>query len=86
MVCLELTPLGASPFRPLFRLYFHRLLPLMGRLIAGDASAYTYLPRSVERFLTMEGLTRLFADVGLKEGGHQALALGTVAIHWGVKG
>ncbi|HQW87591.1 MAG TPA: class I SAM-dependent methyltransferase, partial [Flavobacteriales bacterium] len=34
----------------LFRLYFHRVMPVVGRWVSGDASAYTYLPRSVDAF------------------------------------
>lgn len=34
----------------LFRLYFHRVMPVVGRWVSGDASAYSYLPRSVEAF------------------------------------
>ena len=32
----------------LFRLYFHRVMPVVGRWVSGDASAYSYLPRSVD--------------------------------------
>jgi demethylmenaquinone methyltransferase/2-methoxy-6-polyprenyl-1,4-benzoquinol methylase len=35
-----------------FRAYFHHVLPRIGRLVSGDAEAYTYLPRSVGRFVT----------------------------------
>jgi demethylmenaquinone methyltransferase/2-methoxy-6-polyprenyl-1,4-benzoquinol methylase len=34
----------------LYNLYFKGVLPLLGRLISRDASAYTYLPESVARF------------------------------------
>lgn len=33
-----------------YRLYFGRVLPLVGRVVSGDASAYTYLPASVAVF------------------------------------
>ena len=35
-----------------FRVYFHHVLPRVGRWVSGDAEAYTYLPRSVGRFVT----------------------------------
>jgi demethylmenaquinone methyltransferase/2-methoxy-6-polyprenyl-1,4-benzoquinol methylase len=82
---LELTPLDAGFRSRLFRLYFHRLVPLMGQLIAGDRSAYTYLPRSVDYFLEADRLSDLFRQVGLVDVGYQMLAFGTVAIHYGVK-
>lgn len=37
-------------FGPLYRLYFHRVLPRLGHLISRDGGAYTYLPRSVDAF------------------------------------
>lgn len=43
------TPRGRC-FGPLYRFYFHRILPLVGRLISKDDSAYTYLPESVDHF------------------------------------
>src|ERR1043165_4020152 len=36
--------------RPLFNLYFRRLLPWMGVFISGSRSAYPYLPASVQKF------------------------------------
>lgn len=85
VVILEIIPLRqGSPLRPLFRPYFHWLVPLAGQLIAGDRTAYTYLPRSVDRFLTREGVRELFNAVGLQDINSRLLAFGTVAIHWGV--
>lgn len=43
------TPRGRC-FGLLYRFYFHRILPLVGRLISKDDSAYTYLPESVDHF------------------------------------
>ena len=82
---LELTPLSAGIKSRFFRLYFHRLVPLMGQLIAGDRSAYTYLPQSVDYFLEASRLSDLFRRVGLVDVGHVALGFGTVALHYGTK-
>lgn len=82
---LELTPLSEGIKSGLFRLYFHRLVPLLGLLIARDKSAYTYLPQSVDRFLEADNLARLFQDLGLSGVGYQKLGFGTVALHWGTK-
>lgn len=85
LVSLEITPLAPTPWRPLFRFYFHRVVPLMGRLVAGDGAAYTYLPQSVDRFPRAEALAGLLREAGLAEVGWRLLGLGTVALHWGVK-
>ena len=84
---LELSPMPAGIksrlFRGFFRLYFHRLVPLMGQLIAGNGSAYTYLPQSVDYFLESERLAGLFQELGLVNVGYQRMGMGTVALHWG---
>ena len=53
------TPRGRC-FGPLYRFYFHRILPLVGRLISKDDSAYTYLPESVDNLLFL----RLMGQAG----------------------
>jgi len=68
----------------LFGLYFRRLVPALGALVAGDREAYTYLPESVERFTTPAELARLMEKVGLREVDHRRLGLGTIAVLSGV--
>ena len=80
---LELTPVPADWRFRLFRWYFHRLVPLMGKIVAGDRSAYTYLPESVDKFLQADRLAGLFRDLGLVEVGYRRLGFGTVTLHWG---
>ena len=85
VVSLESFSLSSGPLRPMFRLFFHHAAPLLGQLIAKDRAAYTYLPRSVEGFLGVEEMTRLFGEVGLENVTCRRLALGAVAVHWGTK-
>jgi len=82
---LELTPFNSGIKARLFRLYFHRLVPFMGQVIAGDRSAYAYLPQSVDHFLEADRLAGLFQEVGLTEVGYLKLGFGTVALHRGIK-
>lgn len=82
---LELTPMGTGIKAGLFRLYFHGVVPLVGQVVAGDRSAYTYLPQSVDYFLQADRLAALFSQVGLTEVGYRKLGFGTVAIHYGRK-
>ena len=62
---LELTPMPPGIRATLGRLYFHRFVPLMGQLVAGDRTAYTYLPSSVDYFLTADGLADVYRQAGL---------------------
>ena len=47
-----------------YRLYFTRVLPKIGGLVSGDASAYAYLPASVERFARPEQFGALMTAAG----------------------
>jgi demethylmenaquinone methyltransferase/2-methoxy-6-polyprenyl-1,4-benzoquinol methylase len=82
---LELTPVRSRLFGPVFRAYFRGLVPLVGGLVAGDRAAYTYLPDSVRAFPTADELADLMRQAGLVEVRYRLLALGTVALHLGVK-
>jgi demethylmenaquinone methyltransferase/2-methoxy-6-polyprenyl-1,4-benzoquinol methylase len=48
-----------------FRFYFHRISPLIGRLISRHMSAYRYLPQSVETFPPRERLEEIMRERGL---------------------
>lgn len=85
MTTLELTPMPSGLKTSLFRLYFHRMVPFIGQIVAGDRTAYTYLPQSVDYFLDADRLAGLFRQVGLVDVGYRKLGFGTVAIHYGTK-
>jgi len=85
VVCLELTLPRAPIFGQLFRLYFFRVVPLIGGLISGQRDAYRYLPESVAAFLSPPELARTMASAGLRDVQYRLAMLGTVAIHWGTK-
>ena len=82
---LELTPMPPGIRAALGRLYFHRFVPLMGQIVAGDRTAYTYLPSSVDYFLTAEGLAGVYRQAGLVNVGYRRLGLGGIALHYGEK-
>lgn len=50
MVILELATPDSPFLRPFYDLYARRVIPLLGRLLARNRQAYTYLPASIERF------------------------------------
>ena len=80
---LELTPMAPGIASSMGRFYFHRLVPLMGQIVAGDRTAYTYLPDSVDYFLTADGLVDVFRQAGLVDVGYRRLGFGGVALHFG---
>ncbi len=85
VLSLETMPVDKGMSRPLVRFHFRRIVPLLGALITFDRAAYTYLPQSVDRFLSPSRLADLFREVGLETVQHHSLALGAVHLHWGTK-
>ena len=77
--CLEITrPQGV--LEPFFRLWFDRLVPLVGKLLPGGA-AYTYLPASVRRFPGPRELAAGMSRAGFVDIRWRLLAGGIVALH-----
>ncbi|TEU13790.1 MAG: bifunctional demethylmenaquinone methyltransferase/2-methoxy-6-polyprenyl-1,4-benzoquinol methylase UbiE [Anaerolineales bacterium] len=86
VVNLEIARPTLPVFRQLFHIYFYRLVPLLGRFIAGQGEAYHYLPHSLTHFLSPEELKAVMERAGLSKVWYRRLMLGTVAVHVGVKG
>jgi demethylmenaquinone methyltransferase/2-methoxy-6-polyprenyl-1,4-benzoquinol methylase len=82
VVILEITTPERPPLSWFFRLWFDRLIPLLGRF-AGDSDAYTYLPSSVRRFPNARGLGAAMSAVGLVDVRWLLTAGGIIAIHAG---
>ena len=83
VMALEITQPTLPVWRQAFRLYFHRLVPAVGALVAGNRGAYTYLPRSVDRFVSPGQLARVMAEAGLADVRVARAGLGTLTIHVG---
>ena len=64
---LEFSRPRKAPFRQLFRFYFHRVMPSVGKAISRDSAAYTYLPRSVDAFPEGADFEALLQRAGLTE-------------------
>ena len=70
-------------FSALFRLYFTRLLPLVGGLVSGSRGAYEYLPDSVSRFPAQQELAGMMRAAGFAEVEFENLTGGIAALHTG---
>lgn len=78
-----------EPANPLmhfgYKLYTRSLVPLAGRWLSGDSSAYTYLPRSIAACPQRAGMTDIMQRAGFRHAGWQVLFPGAVAIYQAVK-
>jgi demethylmenaquinone methyltransferase/2-methoxy-6-polyprenyl-1,4-benzoquinol methylase len=81
VVSLDIVRPAVPVWDRLFGAYFHRVVPAIGALVAGDRVAYTYLPSSVAAFVTPRQLAGLMARAGLGEVRWRTLGLGTIALH-----
>jgi len=83
VVCLELARPVWPPFRAVYSVYFHRLLPAAARLVHHEKSNYAYLPASVAAFVDREALSDIMRRAGLEDIRVTDLTGGIVAIHTG---
>ena len=82
---LELTTPVKFPMRQLFRLYSHSVLPLYGRLISRDSSAYSYLTKTIEAFPQGEQMVGILRKAGFSEASFQRLTFGICTLYFATK-
>jgi demethylmenaquinone methyltransferase / 2-methoxy-6-polyprenyl-1,4-benzoquinol methylase len=85
VVCLDTTPPVKNFLYPFVRFYLRFGIPLLGRLIARDEEAYSYLTGSTMDFFSAEALAELFIRARFLDVGYEKFMLGTIGVHWGRK-
>jgi demethylmenaquinone methyltransferase/2-methoxy-6-polyprenyl-1,4-benzoquinol methylase len=75
----------APPLAPLYDLYSFKLMPLVGRLVAGDADSYRYLAESIRMHPDQATLKAMMKGAGFGHVDVHNLAGGIVALHVGIK-
>jgi demethylmenaquinone methyltransferase/2-methoxy-6-polyprenyl-1,4-benzoquinol methylase len=80
-MCLEFAPEAAPWLAPAYDLYSFRILPLIGRIVAGDRDAYAYLVESIRRFPSQSALCDLIEVAGLERARFRNLTGGVAALH-----
>jgi len=83
LVVLDFSMPERQPLRALYRLYFTRILPRIGRLVSKHSHAYTYLPESVLGFPEPAALAARMEMAGFREVGWRRLSGGIAALWWG---
>lgn len=85
VVILEFSKPRSFPFKQLYNFYFRYILPVIGRLVSKDQSAYTYLPESVNAFPDGDAFTKILQELGYKETECKTLTFGISSIYTGLK-
>lgn len=78
---LEFSRPQQAPFKQLFRFYFHRVMPLVGRLVSKDRAAYSYLPQSVDAFPQGAEFEHILRRCGLHEVRSRRLTFGVATLY-----
>jgi len=86
LVILEFTTPPNALVRGGYHLYFHRVLPVVGRIISGHPWAYKYLPESVKEFPGPQGLAEKMRGAGFATATWELVSFGIAAIHVGTVG
>ena len=85
MVSLDTTPPAKNMLYPFITAYLRYGIPVLGRMIASDEAAYSYLTGSTMGFYKADALAAAFTDAGFKEVEYKKFMCGTIAVHWGMK-
>lgn len=85
LIILEFSKPEKFPFKQVYNFYFFRALPLFGKLISKNASAYTYLPESVNSFPYGDSFTSLLKNIGYNHVSCEQLSFGIASIYKGKK-
>jgi demethylmenaquinone methyltransferase / 2-methoxy-6-polyprenyl-1,4-benzoquinol methylase len=83
--CLEFSTTEWPVFAEVYDAYSHRVLPQLGKAIAGDADSYRYLVESIRRFPPMKEFQAMIGAAGFKHTKVEPILGGLVAIHSGWK-
>ena len=85
LMCLEFSLPVSGGFRVLYDFYSFVLMPLAGRVLAGNRDAYRHLPESIRRFPPPGRIAALLEETGFSGVSYRRLTNGIAVIYGGVK-
>jgi demethylmenaquinone methyltransferase/2-methoxy-6-polyprenyl-1,4-benzoquinol methylase len=86
LVSLEMFPPAKGMFGTLYSLYFYRLVPWIGGILANDRKAYAYLSRSVQQFGPPDTIAERIHQAGFERVITRSFLRGAVCMHVAEKG
>ena len=82
---VELTTPVSFPMKQLFHIYSHTVLPVYGRLVSKDASAYSYLTKTIEAFPQGERMVDILKKAGFADAQFKRLTFGICTMYFATK-
>jgi demethylmenaquinone methyltransferase/2-methoxy-6-polyprenyl-1,4-benzoquinol methylase len=83
--CLEFSAVDLPGLERLYDLYSFRVIPRLGRIVAGDAEPYRYLVESIRRFPNAERFAEMLRAAGFERVTVRRFSGGIAALHCGWK-
>jgi demethylmenaquinone methyltransferase/2-methoxy-6-polyprenyl-1,4-benzoquinol methylase len=84
LLVLEFSKVAAPLAKP-YDWYSHKVLPLLGKLVANDANSYRYLAESIRMHPDQAELKAMMQSAGFGHVDVHNLAAGVVALHAGIR-
>ena len=81
----ELTTPVSFPMKQLFHIYSHTILPVYGKLISKDNSAYSYLTATIEAFPQGEKMMEILKKAGFSKVSFKRLTFGICTLYFAEK-
>ena len=85
IMILEFSKPSTPVFSHLYRFYFLKILPFIGKLVSKDVNAYTYLPASVMEFPDNEDFMYHLTKTGFLNVYQKRLTFGVASVYIGIK-
>ena len=82
---VELTTPVSFPMKQLFRIYSGTVLPIYGKLISKDQSAYDYLNKTIAAFPQGEAMMELLMKAGFEKAEFKRLTFGICTLYFATK-
>lgn len=84
-MCLEFSLPTAPWFRCLYDFYSFRVMPALGKLLAGTRDAYLHLPESIRMFPSPDAFAGMMRKTGFTDVEYKRMTNGIAVIYTGVK-
>jgi demethylmenaquinone methyltransferase/2-methoxy-6-polyprenyl-1,4-benzoquinol methylase len=81
--CLEFSTVDVAVLDKIYDLYSFKVIPELGRRVAGDADAYKYLVESIRKFPPPDDLADMMRAAGFSRVAHTPYTGGVAALHSG---
>lgn len=83
--CMEFSQTKWPGFDKVYDTYSHKILPKIGKTVAGDEDSYRYLAESIDKFPPMEKFEAMIREAGFGQTKVEPMMGGLVCIHSGWK-